>query len=419
MREARRTGRRTRAQTRARARAWTRTGMLLLGCALAPAALARDGNVFTPYANASVTYDDNLFRVPAGFDVTSLSGNSQRGDIITSTQEGLRGDRYLGRQRLTFDASINQARYRTYTDLNADLVNASGTWAWQFGHNLSGEIGSEYLQSLTGFADVRSADRNITSVRNDHATIDYQLHPDWHLLGGLYQSVVGNSAASRTGGDFTTEAAEAGSSYTPSSGNHVALRARYTKASYPNNQLVFGVPVSNDYNESAASMDFYWQPHGKSQVSGLLAYTRRHYPDLQQRDYNGPTGNLTWLLQATGKTQLTFAAKREIGAFIDVTDNYILTDTGTLAAAYQATLKTQVQARFDHRVRRFLGDPGIFIAGAERRIDTSNTASLTVNYDAAWPLRISATVTRDLRSSNAAGFAYADTSAILSLQFTW
>ncbi|HEY4375323.1 MAG TPA: XrtB/PEP-CTERM-associated polysaccharide biosynthesis outer membrane protein EpsL [Burkholderiales bacterium] len=405
--------------TGARSAAWTRASLILLGCVLAPAAEAREGNVFTPYANASVTYDDNLFRIPAGLDVSTLSGKSQRGDMITSTQEGLRGDRYLGRQRLTFDASINQARYRTYTYLNADLVNASGTWAWQLGHNLSGEIGSEYLQSLTGFSDVRSVDRNVTSVRNDRATLDYQLHPDWHLLGGLYQTVVENSATSHTGGDFTTQAAEAGGSFTPSSGNHIALRARYTKASYPNQQFIFGVPVSNDFDESTASVDFYWQPHGLSQVSGLLAYARRHYADLAQRDYNGPTGSLNWLLQATGKTQLSLGVKREIGAFFDVTDNYILTDSETLGATYQATPKTQVQARFDHRVRRFLGDPGFFIAGTQRRVDTSNTASLTVNYDVAWPVRISATLARDLRSSTAAGFAYADTSAILSLQFTW
>ncbi|MDB5804024.1 MAG: hypothetical protein JWN73_1346 [Betaproteobacteria bacterium] len=404
---------------RAGGRAWARAGMLLLGCTLAPAAAARDGNVFTPYGSLSLTMDDNLFRLPANLDVATVSGKSQRGDLITSTQEGVRGDRFFGRQRLSFDASLNQARYRTYDYLNADLVNASGTWAWQFGNDLHGEVGSEYLQMLTGFADIRSAERNITDTRNDRVTIDYSLHPAVHLVGGLYQTVQDNSAASRKGGDFTTQSVDAGASFMPSSGNHVTLRARKTRAEYPVIQPFFGVPVSNNFDESALGAEGLWQISGKSQLSGLLAYTRRHYGDLSQRDYNGPTGNIYWGYQASGKTTLSLAAKREIGAYFDVTNNYILTDSVTFTSTYQATAKTQLQTRLDHRTRSFLGDPGFILSNAPRRVDRTNSVGLTLNYDVAWPLRVTASLQRELRASNTPGFDYADSSATLALQLTW
>lgn len=404
---------------RAGGRAWARAGMLLLGCTLGPMAVARDGNVFTPYGSLSLTMDDNLFRLPANLDVATVSGKSQRGDLITSTQEGVRGDRFFGRQRLSFDASLNQARYRTYDYLNTDLVNASGTWAWQAGHDLRGEVGSEYLQMLSGFADIRSAERNITDTRNDRVTIDYSLHPDWHLVGGLYQTVQDNSAASRKSANFTTQGADLGASFTPASGNRVTLRARKTRADYPEMQPFLGVPISNNFNESVFSAETFWQISGKSQLSGTLAYTRRHYGDLSQRDYNGPTGNIYWGYQASGKTTLSLTAKREIGAYFDVTDNYILTDSVTLTSTYQASAKTQLQTRLDHRTRSFLGDPGFILNNSPRRVDRTNSVGLTLNYDVAWPLRITASVQRELRGTNAPGFDYADTSATLAFQLTW
>jgi len=397
----------------------SRVGALLLGCLAGQAALGRDGNVFTPYAGLNLTMDNNLFRLPADVNVASISGKGERGDVISSFQAGLRGDRFVGRQRLLFDVSINQTRYRTYSYLNANLLNGSGTWAWQFGHHLSGEIGSEYIQALTGFNDVRSAARNVTSTRSDRATADYMLHPDWHLVGGLYQVTQDNSAAERIAGNFVSEAVEGGISYVPVSGNHMSLRARGTRATYANSQFLFGVPISNDYSQTDLTADAYWQISGHSQLSGLLGYTRRHYPDFQQRDYTGPTGRVTWGWQATGKTLLNLELKRELGAYQDTTNNYIVTDGVSISTIYQASAKTQWQGRLEDKTRRFLGDPGFVFANIERRVDHTKTASLTWGYDVAWPLHLSTALQREWRTSNTAGFSYIDTSATLSMQLTW
>jgi hypothetical protein len=151
----------------------------------------------------------------------------------------------------------------------------------------------------------------------------------------------------------------------------------------------------------------------------LLAESRRHYADLAQRDYKGPSGHLVWDWQVSGKTLLDVALKRELGAYQDITDNYIVTDALALTPSYQATAKTQLQSSFYLISRRFLGDPGFVIAGTERRVDHVKGVSQTLNYDATRYLRLSATAKRELRVSNIAGFNYGDTSATLSVQFTW
>jgi len=400
-------------------RAAARAALLLAGCAGAPSAHGREGNVLTPYATLSLTADNNLFRLPADTDPVAISGRSERGDLVRSAQIGMRGDRHFGRQRLTFDLSANQNRYRTYSYLDADLVNGSGTWAWQLGHDLSGEIGVDQVQSLTAFGDVRSAARNITTSRIDRATANYNLHPSWRLVGGVNETTQRNSSVERIGGNFKAESVEGGLTYMPVSGNHVTLRGRDTRASYPNRQFLFGASVSNDYTQNDLEADIYWQISGQSRLYALLARTRRHYPDLQQRDFNGLTGRTNWEWQASGKTLLNLGWRREIGAYQDITSNYIVTDAASLTATFQQSAKTQFQGRLENKTRRFLGDPGIVLASTDRRTDRINSAALTYNYDVAWPLRLSANLQRELRTSSAAGFNYADTSATLSMQLSW
>jgi len=392
---------------------------LLAGCMAGATSHARDGNVFTPYLSLSYTMDDNLFRLPADVDAAQVTGRSQRGDLIRSLQAGVRGERYIGRQRLSFDISANQNRYRTYAYLDADLVNGSATWAWQLGHDLSGEIGTERVQSLTGFSEVRSTARNISTTQISRATANYALAPSWRLVGGVYDTRQRNSSVERTGGNSETEAVDGGLSYTPPSGNRLTVRARNTRASYPNRQIFLGTSVSNDFTQDDLEAEIYWQVSGQSRFSGLFAKTSRHYPDLPQRDYNGPTGRANWEWQATGKTSFNLGLKREIGAYQDFTTNYIVTDGVSLTAVRQVTAKTQIQGRLEAKTRRFLGDPGIVLNNTERRIDRVNSAGLTLSYQLAWPLVLNATLQNEKRTSNTTGFGYQDTSATLSVQLQW
>jgi exopolysaccharide biosynthesis operon protein EpsL len=401
------------------ARMALRAAVALLGCATAAAAHGREGNVFTPYAALNLIMDTNLFRLPADVPPATQTGRSERGDVINSNQVGLRGDRWVGRQRLSFDVNFNQTRYRTYGYLNADLFNGAGTWGWQLDHDFSGEIGTVRTQSLTGFSDVRSSARNISTVTVNRATLNYNLQPSWRLISGLYETTLDNSSAERTAGNFKTDALEAGITYMPATGNRLTLRARGTRAVYPTEQNFLGVKVNNDYTQYDLETEVYWQISGQSQLSFLLADSRRHYPDLPQRDFNGPAGRAIWDWQASGKTLLELSWRREIGAFQDITDNYIVTDTLATNATYQASAKTQLQGRLYTISRRFLGDPGFVLANTTRRIDHVKGASLTLNYDAARALRLSATLQRELRNSNTAGFNYGDTSATLSMQFNW
>lgn len=401
------------------ARASLRAAVLLLGCAAGGAAHGREGNVFTPYAALSLTMDTNVFRLPAGFDPTPLTGQSQRGDLISSDSFGLRGDRWVGRQHLTFDVSVNDTRYRTYSYLNANLFNGSGTWAWQLGHDLSGEIGSDRSQALTGFSDVRSAERNISTTTVDRVTLNYNPQASWRLSSGVYETMFENSSADRAAGNFKATAIEAGITYMPVSGNHFTLRARGTRADYPVEQVILGTQVSNNYTQADLETEIYWQISGESLLSVLLADTHRRYPDVPQRDFNGPAGHVSWDWQAHGKTLLNLTWKRELAVYQDITDNYIVTDTLALTPTYQASAKTQLQGRLYAVTRRFLGDPGFVLGGFERRVDHVHGASLIWNYDVIQAVRLSANLVRELRSSNTAGFDYADTSATLSVQFTW
>jgi len=86
------------------------------------------GDVFTPFVADALSYDSNLYRLPASVtNLTTLPGlgpQATREDYMNSASAGLDAQWLLGsRQRINLDVRVDDNRFRHNDDLNNISTN--------------------------------------------------------------------------------------------------------------------------------------------------------------------------------------------------------------------------------------------------------------------------------------------------------
>src|SRR5579871_3431895 len=252
---------------------------------------------FAMTVGAGATYDDNLFRLPAGQTPTGLRSAS-RSDFFWNAF--VDGQAYLPVSRQVLRAGLTLATngYQNYSFLNYQAVNGSAAWDWRIGSRFSGTLSYTQLQALSSFIDLRSFVRNINTVRIASAENEFWMLPDWHLTAGVASTRVDNSDEALSFAKLDETAADAGIKYVTYAQNYVKLYWREAWGKYPDQQVVAGSFFDNRYDQTDVTLEYFQAPTGASQVIARLAYTERRSPNLPQRNFSGPTGRLSWVYAA-------------------------------------------------------------------------------------------------------------------------
>lgn len=391
---------------------------LSLLAALAPlAALADEWDTLNFIVGHTITYDDNLFRLPSGTN-PALSG-SQRSDVINTTFVGLKLNKLVSRQRFIVDGILSRSYFSEYGQLDYDGRNINGRWLWELGNRWKGELSLQDTRRLSSFADLNVEDRNIVDYRRYYGSARYEFHPEWSVVGGLSRVDNTNSAAVQKASDFTANAVEAGAQFNPATGNQVALKYRRTKGEYPNRQLVSSSIIDNSYTQDDVELSALWRPTADSKFDGRVGLTERNHDQLSQRDFRGPTGRLSYDWNVTGKTLLNATLWREIWSSDDVNASYVLSNGLSFGPTYNATSKIQLQGKLQYVKRDFGGDPGFVLTSAPQPEDKIKIGSVTATYLPLRSLQLSLTLQTERRDSNIKSREYDDNQAILSGQFTF
>ena len=385
---------------------------LLIGCALACVAPAHatEGDVVNFSVAASVTRDDNIFRLPDNFNMLAFAGSRQRGDTIRGTTFGLRVDQPWSRQRFILDARLNDYRYGHYDFLDHQARDYDLRWKWQLGNRLQGDLYRAQAQQLTSFGDFRAPNRNIRTQLTTGFSARWWIHANWYALGALSRAESENDTALRRTWDNTVDTAEAGILYRTGAGNEIQFTLREQEGEYP-------LSPASQFRQKAAELRGLWQITGKSVLRAQLSQVERSHPLAPQRDFSGANGKRTWDWQISGKTSLNVTARREISAYQDFYSNYVLTEGLSVAPLWRPTYKTSVQLRLERSKRDYLGDVNPLLN--YHRKDTVRTAALSFGWAPLQSLNLSATLQREVRDSTDASFQYKDRLAYLSAQFTF
>jgi exopolysaccharide biosynthesis operon protein EpsL len=397
-----------------------RDALLAIACfACASVAHGDAGDVFNISVSQTLTYDDNLFRLPPGQSPLTGGASTSRSDVVAHTGVRLTADKPIGRQVLHAAVGMTKVRYDRHRQLDGELSSHAARWDWVFGRQWSGVLSYSSVQTIPGFGDYRAQVRDIVTTESHAVRAVYGFHPDWRLILGAASTRATHSANLNAIGDSRVDSVDTGLRYVPGTGKEIGLRVRHAEGSYPNRQQVGASLIDNSYQEDGLDVDVVWRASGASQLQGTLGRTRRSHDDVPGRDFSGTTGRLNWNWQPTGQTSLGFGVRREVGAQDDLVSTYTVTEAMTVSAGWQPTAKLFFSATGELKQRDQQGDPASVVSGAPSRRDDDRILGLGVGYAAMRDLRLNLSLREERRESNLATGSYRTRQLMLAATFAF
>ena len=381
-------------------------GILIAGSLARPASAqyepprdAPSGGIGVPLEEArrimlgvSVAHDSNFYRDPG------LLRNPQS-ETITTGYVGLRIDKPYAQQRFLFDATATAYRYDNFSYLNFNGLSYLAAWYWSLTPRLTGTLSAGQTVTPTQFQDTFGRQSNVTTTENYVFNLDGWLFGGWHVLLGVSQSsTTSEQAALSSQPNFRQSSGEAGVRYLFQSGSSIDALWRRIAGKQDSRLINNVIVVSTDnYQEDQSELRGTWNLSPKSILTGRATYLDRSYDQTPENDFHGTAGELGYTWLPTSRLNLRLTATRNLVPWQgSLSSNYRVSNTLSFAPTWQITARTGVYMTFQRTYDNF---PSSLAAVPERK-DTTNTATLGLNWLALRNLSVGASVQYQDRSSN-------------------
>ena len=392
--------------------------LIALALAVSASAWAEGADDLRLRASESFFHDSNLFRLPSGANALALIGRSSTAETINTAAIGLNYNKAYSLQRVEFDLSYTDYRYRNFSYLDFGAVNYRGAWRWSYTPHLHGNLTTSRDETLNSFADFQGFNlRNVRVDANTRADAEYELDANWRLGGGLSQYSRKNAQPLVQEGDFRNVSADAGVRYVLASGSSVGYSFRSTEGTNTNRSLPSPGFFDNSFTQIDNDLKLNWAISPDTSAEFRAGHRSRKNPNYPQRNFSGSTGaaNLSWAI--TGKSAVVAGWTRELGAYETSNSNFVRTDRISVGPILQVSPKSSVRVQLDHAALDYLGAPGAVFT-PQRRDHTRDT-SVSFDWQPFTYLALSASLQNSRRSSNLPGLDYASNMVNLSAQFTY
>lgn len=354
------------------------------------------------FVNAGIDHDTNVFRLADTTGPVATLGSPDKEDTIYRYGAGVRATARSGRQAFVLNLDAEHRNFNEFNQLDHTRYRAAADWRWVAGSRLSGDLGYARRKYLSDLGDIQANVKDM--VTEDHAFFSggYLVTPRWRARGAFDYVRREHGAQVRTPLDARVTSVTGGLDYVTPAGNSIGGQVRVSEGEYPTPQLIGGVPVNNDYEETEASLVVRWMATGKSTFEARAGYTQREHEQVPQRDFDGLTGRLDWDWYVANKTLINVAVWRELNS-LDFSDAaYAITRGWGIGPAWAPTVKLVFQARYFDENRDYEGNAAL-AAGALARQDSVRGVSLTAGYTPRRNLQFSLGVERGDRDSNIVG----------------
>ncbi len=363
------------------------------------------------FAAQTLTRDDNVFRISSGLDPAVALGLSSKGDTYSTTSLGFNLDIPVSRQRFQGGVTWNKTRWDRLTILNLDGHQGRGTWLWQVGNDISGQLGYTESLILASLANVQSGFQssapNFVTTRRAFFNAEYMLAPRWRLRGEAGRLKLSNEALERQVNNSSTDTVDLTVSYVTPVSNQIGLGVRMEDGRLPNRQLVAGDLFDNSYRQQNIAAVTEWTLTGSSHVSARVGSVRRSYAQLPQRDFEGGTFRATYDWRSTGKLTLTAAAQKDISTIEQVNIGFVLVKGVTLRPTLRLSDKVDVAGTLGYDHREYRSDPVLALGIVPNRTDRVRSAAVTASYRPIRTVTLQMAMLHETRSSTAAFGDYA------------
>jgi hypothetical protein len=366
----------------------------VLFCAVAAASARADQwDAFNATVSYSWLRDDNLFRLSDGATI-----NSSRSDNIYTLGFVGTFDKTISRQKLHAEVTLQDNRYQEHSFLNNQPYNVGGSWFWELGNNLSGQLRHLSTRNISSFETYQAVLRDIYTTRTNTASVRYRVHPDWFVEAAA-QAYDSNHSALTTS-DVNVRETRLSALHIRPNGDQVEVRAIRREGDYPNQ----GGGINYKFEERQLDAVLTMVLTGASSVNASFGRLQRRNPYAPERDFSGQVGRLAWNWLPTGKLSLTASFERSLGAKEDVVSNFALTDTLHFGAIWAATEKIQLQFNADRWYSDFRGVA--LPSWVPQRKDDGRTLSIGVSYQVIRNLTASMQLTSSRRDTAHPDFFY-------------
>ena len=375
-------------------------------------AQARDVAKVTPFVEETLTADDNVFRISKDIDPATVIGSRSRADTYRITSFGLSADVPVSLQRFVGSLTFNSTRYQRFAALDSDGHDLRGSWLWQAGKDLRGELGLSETYSLASFAQLLSittADQ--LRVRREFVNGAWMVTPHWRLGAAGDRLEQRNSNAATLFNDVNVDGFEASLSRVSAAGNSIGCSARFETGHFPTLQRLGTALIDNAYRQYSAGLRLDWTLSGTSHLVARADQVGRRYDQLPQRDFNGAIGHAEFTWTPTGKFALTAIAQRDISPYEYIRSSLVLIKGLGLRPMWRMTAKLELSGDLEVLTRSYRADPAQALGLAGQRDDKVRSATALLAYHPTRSVTVQATLLHEERSSNVAFGDYAANAA--------
>lgn len=355
--------------------------------ALPSVVVGADGDVLELFAEYEMSRDDNVFRLADGADAQAIIGTSERGDMIRTTSAGLSLDLPLSRQRLRGAVVGERVRFDRFDSLDLDGHRVNLDLEWVIGDRLDGTLSyanSEVLASLANVqGGVQQNSANFLTTARTAAHTRFKLDERWRIGVRVAREDHDNSAGESRISDARLDTRAVDVTYETRAGSRFGVSAATTDATLPNRQVLAGEPVDNSYREQELLAFATWPVTAETQLSAEVGRVERRHDDLPGRDFADSVYSATVDWRPTSTLDLSLSKRRGISPWEQVNVGFVLLDSLALRAYWRLTEKISLSASRLQGDRRYLGDPGLVVAGTEPRTEDFGTARVGIEYEAA------------------------------------
>lgn len=324
-----------------------------------------------------ISYDNNLYRLPPSIDPTATFGpKAERDDFINLLSLRLTGRWPKGRQDLYLDAHVDDNRFHNATYLNHVAGAGVLRWDWALGES-TGQIGINYERFFPGFANYRLPDLNLVTRQQGFATGNFRFGPTWSINGSVRRAETFQSLKALKTNEFSSNLGSFGLQLDTKVGNQYGVDYSYTRATFPFDPIVGGLPFERDYYANLLAGRMLYHLTTTLSLQGDWGYLKRESTSASaSQNYSGDIWHAAVAWQPAEQLTITLLGARELTANVDAESQYFISNRGGVRLDWQVTRK--VDLRFDgvRENRRYVADLTILDFGLLRK-DSQNTGTVT------------------------------------------
>jgi exopolysaccharide biosynthesis operon protein EpsL len=359
------------------------------------------------FADETMTWDTNVFRLSKNLNNEAALGTSDLGDHFNVHSLGATLDIPYSLQRFQAGYTWFATRYHTFKQLDFNGHTANANWLWAITPHLTGDLGYADSVSLANFAVFRGTRRDLVTARQGYANGTWAITPTYQLFAGVTRTEREHDDPLRKINDLRANAAEVRASYVNAADNRIGLSYRREEGQQPD-QVVLDLPFNNKYRQDSVGVVGRWVLTGHSTVDGRADYVKRDYEQFSERDYKGPSFRGTWTWTPTGKTSIVTTAYREIAPLDDIQTAFVLTRGITFRPRWDVSAKVAVLGTFDFSKWDYRNGLGVLTPSAPSGDYTHHmrTGGVSVVWRPYRRVMFQAGILREVRTSTLANADY-------------